>query len=257
MNAPALLSKDPFGRPLYECATDPTSINNSININTEKQYMSDKSISNSGAFRDTDHETGHKNPPVDTRFKPGISGNPKGRPKRKDNELIRSPRLYIAKEKPEKICSEPPQPALRELTQQYNIEDFICLPLSELRQKWEQAWGIKPHNRVGRKMLEKSLVFKLRELNGQGLTRLQQERLDHLVKMYKRNPKCFDDRIGIKAGTRLVRKWKGEHVSVTVKADGFEYNGAVYKSLSAVAGAVTGGRWNGWAFFGLKRNKTK
>ena len=54
-------------------------------------------------------------------------------------------------------------------------------------------------------------------------------------------------------GTRLVREWKGvEHV-VTVTAQGFEWQGRPYKSLSAIARAITGTRWNGPVFFGVRR----
>ncbi len=57
------------------------------------------------------------------------------------------------------------------------------------------------------------------------------------------------------AGTRLVREHAGmEHV-VTVLADGFEWEGRPYRSLSAIARAITGTRWNGWAFFGLKNGR--
>jgi hypothetical protein len=53
-------------------------------------------------------------------------------------------------------------------------------------------------------------------------------------------------------GTKLVREYQGvEHV-VTVLADGFEYEGRPYRSLSAIARAITGTRWNGWTFFGLR-----
>lgn len=56
------------------------------------------------------------------------------------------------------------------------------------------------------------------------------------------------------AGTRLIREWQGvEHV-VTVTNDGFEWQGQPYKSLSAIARAITGTRWNGWVFFGLKNH---
>jgi hypothetical protein len=57
------------------------------------------------------------------------------------------------------------------------------------------------------------------------------------------------------AGTRLIREWQGvEHV-VTVTADGFDWQGRPYKSLSAIARAITGTRWNGWVFFGLKNHR--
>jgi hypothetical protein len=56
-------------------------------------------------------------------------------------------------------------------------------------------------------------------------------------------------------GTRLLREWQGvEHV-VTVTSDGFEWKGRPYKSLSAIARAITGTRWNGWVFFGLKNRR--
>ena len=54
------------------------------------------------------------------------------------------------------------------------------------------------------------------------------------------------------AGTRLVREWKGVEHCVTVREDGFEYQGRPYQSLSAVARAITGTRWNGLQFFGVK-----
>ncbi len=56
------------------------------------------------------------------------------------------------------------------------------------------------------------------------------------------------------AGTRLVREHQGVEHIVTVLQDGYEWQGRPYKSLSAVARAITGTRWNGWAFFGLKRH---
>ncbi len=57
------------------------------------------------------------------------------------------------------------------------------------------------------------------------------------------------------AGTRLVREHDGvEHV-VTVLVDGFEWEGRPYWSLSAIARAITGTRWNGWTFFGLKAGR--
>ena len=56
-------------------------------------------------------------------------------------------------------------------------------------------------------------------------------------------------------GTRLLREWQGVEQVVTVTADGFEWQGRPYKSLSAIARAITGTRWSGPAFFGLKARK--
>lgn len=56
-------------------------------------------------------------------------------------------------------------------------------------------------------------------------------------------------------GTRLVREYKGVEYQVTVLADGFEYQGAKYRSLSKIAALITGAAWSGPAFFGLKQRK--
>jgi hypothetical protein len=55
------------------------------------------------------------------------------------------------------------------------------------------------------------------------------------------------------SGTRLVREWKGVEHCCTILADGFEYQGRRFKSLSAVANHITGTKWNGKVFFGLKK----
>lgn len=124
------------------------------------------------------------------------------------------------------------------------------LLINELRQRWAEAWGRQPHLRVGRVMLEKSLSYKLQG----GLSPKQQIRLDQLIKEYKRNPACFDERVGaLKPGTRLVRIYNGTKHNVLVKADGFEYQDQTYSSLSKIANDITGKRWNGWVFFGLKK----
>ena len=58
-------------------------------------------------------------------------------------------------------------------------------------------------------------------------------------------------RIALRPGTRLVREWQGRSHSVDVRADGLRWNGTVYRSLSAVALAITGARWSGNRFFRL------
>jgi len=126
------------------------------------------------------------------------------------------------------------------------------LELSELRQRWVEIWGMQPHKGIGRTMLEKSLKFKTQKK----LTPDQEIRLSHLVKQYKRNPRCFDEECAaLKPGTRLIRNWKGTRHAVTAKADGFDYQGQHYTSLSLIANHITGSRWNGRVFFGLKNKE--
>jgi hypothetical protein len=60
----------------------------------------------------------------------------------------------------------------------------------------------------------------------------------------------------IKPGTRLIRQWEGKTHQVTVSESGFEYNGEQYKSLSVIARLITGTRWSGSLFFGLKGRRS-
>jgi hypothetical protein len=55
-------------------------------------------------------------------------------------------------------------------------------------------------------------------------------------------------------GTKLIREWQGVMQEVTALADGYEWQGRRYQSLSAVARAITGTRWNGPLFFGLRKH---
>lgn len=129
-------------------------------------------------------------------------------------------------------------------------EELTKLSLGELRQIWAEGWGKEPAERLGRTLLETSIAFKLSNT----LTPELQDRLDQLIKRYKRNPKCFDERCNaLKLGTQLMRSWKGEKHTVLVKADGFDFNGRLYTSLSQIANDITGTRWNGHLFFGLKK----
>lgn len=66
----------------------------------------------------------------------------------------------------------------------------------------------------------------------------------------------LDERLPI-PGSVLTRTFKGWEYRVTVLQDGFEYDSAIYRSLSAVAAAITGSHWNGYHFFGLSGPKKK
>ncbi|MDL2338943.1 MAG: DUF2924 domain-containing protein [Pseudomonadota bacterium] len=57
---------------------------------------------------------------------------------------------------------------------------------------------------------------------------------------------------GLSPGTRLLREWQGTTHHVTVLSSGFEYGGQTYRSLTAIARAITGSSWSGPLFFGLR-----
>jgi hypothetical protein len=127
------------------------------------------------------------------------------------------------------------------------------LNLEDLRAQWREAWQIKPHNRIGRKMLERSLHFKRHE---QQLPLQTQKRLNKLIQNYKRNTQYFEQgHMRLKPGMKIVREWKGKPYVVTVTAEGLKYQNKDYTSLSKIASDITGSKWNGWVFFNLKNNK--
>ena len=68
---------------------------------------------------------------------------------------------------------------------------------------------------------------------------------------------CQADPRGLRAGTLLMREWGGVMHHVTVVDDGFVWNGATYPSLSKVAHAITGTRWNGPRFFGMRAKQAE
>lgn len=142
------------------------------------------------------------------------------------------------------------------------LQQLLVLPnatKSELDALWLKYYGTKapPYNRA---YIETRLAYRIQELNLGGLKRDTVKRLDALADALepgsptKRSLQA--DRKPI-AGTRLVREWRGVEHCVTVTQDGYEFEGRPYKSLSAVARAISGTPWNGWTFFGLKNAKAR
>ena len=130
------------------------------------------------------------------------------------------------------------------------------MPTAELKQQWRDLFETEPPP-YNRRFLESRLSYRVQELAYGPLKPDTIERLEALGEALfgdRGKPKRSRD-IGQRpiAGTRLIREWQGvEHV-VTVRDTDFEYQGRPYRSLSAIAREIAGSRWNGWTFFGLKR----
>ena len=126
-------------------------------------------------------------------------------------------------------------------------------PTPALRTQWRSLFGAEPPP-YNRRFLESRLAYRIQELAFGGLKPETVRRLDALADAIEAGTlrKGRATRSRPIAGTKLIREWKGVEHMVTVRVDGFEYAGAPYKSLSAIARAITGTRWNGLVFFGLK-----
>jgi Protein of unknown function (DUF2924) len=122
----------------------------------------------------------------------------------------------------------------------------------ELRDMWRELFDCDPPP-FGRRYLEDRLAYRVQELHFGGLSDRARRKLDALVDQLEPKAARRRDPGRPIAGTRLVREWRGVQHTVEVREHDFEYQGRPYRSLSAVAREITGTRWNGWLFFGLRR----
>ena len=130
--------------------------------------------------------------------------------------------------------------------------------VADLKQRWRDLFDREPPP-YNRRFLENRLAYRIQELAYGGLSEEAVERLDAIADELEgkapRRRSSLDTRPI--AGTRLIREWKGVEHSVTVRQEDFEYQGRPYKSLSAIARNITGTRWNGLVFFGLKNTRRR
>ena len=130
-------------------------------------------------------------------------------------------------------------------------------PIGTLKQKWRDLFETEPPP-YNRRFLEHRLAYRIQELAYGGLKPETLKRLKAIAEDLdggdpaRRRQPANDRPV---AGTRLIREYQGVEHCVTVRDEDFEYQGRPYKSLSAIARAITGTRWNGLTFFGLKSRR--
>ncbi len=109
--------------------------------------------------------------------------------------------------------------------------------------RWQACFNVNPPPRVHTELLRRVLAWHVQvEATGQKVT------------LHRPSSASVDrTRSLLTPGTRLLREWRGITHEVSVGPDGFDYAGKTYKSLSAIARAITGTPWSGTAFFGIKR----
>lgn len=129
----------------------------------------------------------------------------------------------------------------------------------ELKADWQTLFG-EPAPNNSRIFLEIRIGYRIQELTYGGLSRETRRALDLLADEVEgkisRKGMSVDAR-NPQPGTRLLREWDGVEHSVTVLADGYDWQGRKYRSLSAIAKAITGTSWNGFRFFALGGNRRK
>ncbi len=125
---------------------------------------------------------------------------------------------------------------------------------ADLRARWERAYRHPAPKRASRDLLLRAVAYHIQERAEGGLSKAALKRLAHLADPTGndgRPPRPAPPRL--RPGTRLVREWRGAVHQVTVGEDGFDYRDTRYTSLSQIARTITGARWSGPLFFGLRK----
>ena len=132
-----------------------------------------------------------------------------------------------------------------------------AMSVNELKTEWQILFDAPAPNN-SRNFLESRLAYRIQELTYGGLDKQTRRMLDLLadeVEGHNRRKHQIADPRNPVVGTKLIREWDGVEHTVTVLKDGFDWKGCRFKSLSAVAREISGTRWNGYRFFGLRERK--
>ena len=123
---------------------------------------------------------------------------------------------------------------------------------------WKQLFHAVPPAQLRRDVMIPILGYRIQEEAFGSLRPDSLKRLRQLARTFEANPKAgCSSTPRFKPGTRLVRQWQGQVHVVQVEEKGYEYKGARYQSLSEIARLITGTRWSGPAFFGIKGKQAR
>jgi hypothetical protein len=123
----------------------------------------------------------------------------------------------------------------------------------ELRGEWRRLHRMPPPMRLSRDFLTRGITYKLQERAYGSLSTATARRLEQAADSLRRGAVKPAPPISLRPGTRLVREWRGVTHMVLIHADGIEWRGQRYRSLSVVARKITGARGSGPRFFGLRQ----
>jgi hypothetical protein len=134
-------------------------------------------------------------------------------------------------------------------------DDLARLPSLDrtaLTAVWQTAYGAEPPRNISQPLMLRALAYRMQ---AQSLGGLKPSPQRYLMKIAEDGHASRAAIVvtQVKAGTRLLREWHGVSHEVTMLDDGVHYQGQRYRSLSQVAQIITGAKWSGPLFFGLKK----
>jgi hypothetical protein len=147
-----------------------------------------------------------------------------------------------------------PQGTIKDVALEAEIGQLPNLSLLELRNRWKTLFGHPAPKSLRRNFLARAVAYQMQVEAFGGLSVATKRRLREIANAARNGEtNALLGTSRIKPGTQMIRQWQNTTHTVTALAEGFEWDGRTYKSLSAVANAITGTNWNGFAFFGIKR----
>ncbi len=126
------------------------------------------------------------------------------------------------------------------------------LPTQQVLKLWKDVVGGSPPSCLSREFLVAMVAWHQQAQEFGGLT----HRTESAIKQFKKSGPTPKTNPALPVGTVLIKSYRGTRYTVTVQSDGFCFEGTVYHSLSEIARRITGTRWNGPAFFGLRRTSS-
>jgi hypothetical protein len=133
------------------------------------------------------------------------------------------------------------------------IEALFDSSVGELKDRWRSVYGTEPPPRSSRKLLVSAIGYRMQERAFGGLKPSVRRLLEHASEdACERRILRTRQITRASAGTVLIRDWQGKSHHVTVLDRGVLYRKKNYRSLSQVARVITGCRWSGPLFFGLR-----
>lgn len=128
------------------------------------------------------------------------------------------------------------------------VDQVRSLGVDALRNRWRVTFGGIPPKGLTKDILGRMIAYRIQEETFGGLDPATKKLLDRLARGEKPN----EITRRLKPGTVLVREYQGERHTVTIAPDGFNWCEKTYRSLSVIAQEITGTKWNGPRFFGLR-----
>jgi hypothetical protein len=140
---------------------------------------------------------------------------------------------------------------MTDITEQ--IQHLPSLKRDQLIPLWNQHFQTSPPKTLRKELMVPLLGYRMQERLHGGLSLHARNRLKQIAAGLPKGPRIASQIVAPHEGTRILRQWHGEMHEVRCADDGLFYRGEKYSSLSRIAFVITGTKWSGPAFFGVKK----